>query len=182
MAVPTIKLTFRTKALVLVAAWDHAIKDGPDQRPVVEQDWFKQMIAAPDPREPLRLQAEGSVRVKQRIAPIIEAIRAAAPADAEIAALWEKMQAEFHDNQRRTIQALRAKGPLRPELTEDTATDLLYTLNHPTLYHLLVGRLSWTGQQYTEWLTRTLADQLLAPLPDHLSVGRPPRSLNPPSQ
>jgi AcrR family transcriptional regulator len=182
VAVPTVKLTFRTKALVLVGAWDHAVKDGPDQRPVVEQDWFKEMIAAPDPREHLRRQVLGSLQVKQRIAPIIEAIRAAAPADAEIAALWEKMQAEFHDNQRRTIRALHGKGPLRPELTEDTATDLLYTLNHPTLYHMLVGRLSWTGQQYTEWLTRTLADQLLAPQPDQPSVGHPADPRYPPSR
>lgn len=161
VAVPTVKLAFRTKPALLMAAWDHAVKDGPDQRPVVEQDWFREMIAAPDPREHLRLQVAGSRRVKERIAPVIEAIRAAAPADPDIAALWEKMQAEFHDNQRQTIRALRAKGPLRDDLTEDEATDLLYTLNHPTVYHMLVIHRGWSATRYEQWLTRSLVDQLL---------------------
>jgi len=163
VAVPTVKLAYRTKRLLLVAAWDHAVKDGPDPRPVVEQDWFREMIAAPDPREHLRLQVVGSRQVKSRIAPVIEVIRAAAPADEEIAALWEKMQAEFHDNQRNTIRALRGKGQLRAGLTEDRATDVLYTLNHPTLYDMLVGRLGWSAEQYESWLTATLIEQLLAP-------------------
>jgi AcrR family transcriptional regulator len=163
VAVPTVKLAYGTKRLLLVAAWDHAVKDGPDPRPVVEQDWFRAVIAAPDQREHLRLQVAGSLEVKSRIAPVIEVIRAAAPADEEIAALWEKMQAEFHDNQRQTIRALRGKGPLRADLTEDRATDVLYTLNHPTLYDMLVGRLGWSAEQYEGWLTATLIEQLLAP-------------------
>ena len=160
---PTVKLAYRTKPLVLVAAWDHAVKDGPDPRPVVEQEWFREMISTPDPREHLRLQVAGSRLVKSRIAPIIEVVRAAAPADREVDALWEKMQAEFHDNQRHTIRALRGKGPLRAGLSEDEATDLLYTLNHPTLYQTLVGHLGWSAERYEEWLTRTLIDQLLEP-------------------
>jgi len=163
VAVPTVKLAYRTKPLVLVAAWDHAVKDGLDPRPVVEQEWFREMISTPDPREHLRLQVVGSRLVKSRIAPIIEVVRAAAPADQEIDALWAKMQAEFHDNQRHTIRALRGKGPLRAGLSEDEATDLLYTLNHPTLYQMLVGHLGWSAERYEEWLTRILIDQLLEP-------------------
>jgi hypothetical protein len=130
---------------------------------VVEQEWFREMIAAPDPREHLRLQVAGSLQVKSRIAPVIEVIRAAAPADEEIAALWAKMQAEFHDNQRQTIRALARKGRLRAGLTEDLATDVLYTLNHPTLYDMLVGRLGWPSEQYESWLAETLIEQLLEP-------------------
>ena len=163
VAVPTVKLAYRTKRLLLVAAWDHAVKDGPDPRPVVEQEWFREMIAAPDPREHLRLQVAGSRQVKARIAPVIEVIRAAAPADEEIAALWAKMQTEFHDNQRQTIRALARKGRLRAGLTEDLATDVLYTLNHPTLYDMLVGRLGWPPEQYESWLAETLTEQLLEP-------------------
>ncbi|HEY3611100.1 MAG TPA: helix-turn-helix domain-containing protein, partial [Pseudonocardiaceae bacterium] len=159
VAVPTIKIAYRTKRLVLAAVWDHAVKAGPDPRPVVEQEWFQQMIAAPDPRDHLRLQVAGSRQVKERIAPIVEVIRAAAAADAEIAALWTTMQTEFHANQHRTILALQQKGQLRPGLTEDEATDLLYTLNHPTLYHMLVLGQGWPADRYEQWLTETLIDQ-----------------------
>jgi AcrR family transcriptional regulator len=148
VAVPTVKLNFGSKRLVLVAVWDWAVKGGPDTRPVVDQEWFKAMIATPDPHEHLRLQAEGSVQVKERIAPVIEVMRAAAASDDEIAALWAKNQAEFVDNQRHTIKALQRKGTLRDGLSEDEATDVLYTLNHPTVYHMLVVTQGWTPQKY----------------------------------
>lgn len=165
VAVPTVKLVFGNKRSVLLAAWDRAVKSGPDPRPVTEQEWFQEILAAPDAHEHLRLQAAHSREVKSRIAPLIEVIRAAAASDVEIEALWTKMQSEFHDNQRHTIQALQRKGRLREGLTEDSATDLLYTLNHPTVYSILVVQLGWPGEQYDEWLARTLIEQLLEPTP-----------------
>jgi AcrR family transcriptional regulator len=164
VAVPTVKIACRTKRLVLVAVWDHAVKGGPDPRPVVEQEWFKEMIAAPDPRDHLRLQVVGSRRVKERIAPVVEVIRAAAAADVEIAELWATMQAEFYGNQRQTILTLQRKGRLRAGLAEREAIDLLYTLNHPTLYHMLVVGQKWSARRYEEWLAETLIQQLLEPV------------------
>ncbi|WP_107654997.1 TetR/AcrR family transcriptional regulator [Nocardia suismassiliense] len=163
VAVPTVKLVFGNKRSLLLAAWDRAVKSGPDPRPVAEQEWFQDILAAPDAHEHLRRQAMHSRKVKERIAPLVEAIRAAAASDAEIETLWTTMQSEFHDNQRETIRALQRKGQLREGLTEDSATDLLYTLNHPTLYHMLVVQLGWPGEQYTRWLADTLIEQLLAP-------------------
>jgi AcrR family transcriptional regulator len=162
VSVPTVKLVYGTKRLILVAVWDRAIKGGPDPRPVVELEWFQQMMATPDPREHLRLLVSGA-HAKLRIAPLIEVIRAAATTDEEIATLWSTMQAEYHDNQRLTIKALQRKGKLRAGLTEDTATDLIYTLNHPTVFHLLVVAKGWSPEQYQEWLGRTLIEQLLEP-------------------
>jgi hypothetical protein len=40
---------------------------------------------------------------------------------------------------------------------------VLYTLNHPTLYDMLVGRLGWTAERYESWLAETLIEQLLEP-------------------
>ncbi|WP_378742243.1 TetR/AcrR family transcriptional regulator [Nocardia brasiliensis] len=163
VAVPTVKLAFGTKRSLLMAAWDRAVKSGSDPRPVAEQEWFLEILAAPDAHEHLRLQAVYSRRVKARIAPLVEVIRAAAAADPEIDALWTTMQDEFRDNQHRTIQALQRKGRLRQGLTEQTATDLLYTLNHTTVYSMLVTQLGWTGEQYDRWLAGTLIEQLLEP-------------------
>jgi AcrR family transcriptional regulator len=161
VAVPTVKLIYRTKRNVLMAAWDHAVKGGDDPQPVAEQPWFKELIASPDPRDHLRLQAAASRHVKARIAPLVEVIRAAAPADPDIAELWAAMQAEFYENQRQTIRALRSKGQLRAGLDEARATDVLWTLNHPMLYQLLVVERGWSPEQYERWLAGTLVEQLL---------------------
>ncbi|MFC9994182.1 hypothetical protein [Nocardia sp. NPDC127526] len=162
---PTVKLAYGTKRSLLMAAWDRAVKSGPDPRPVTEQEWFQEILAAPDAREHLRLQAVYSRAVKGRIAPLVEVIRAAAASDPEIDALWATMQEEFRENQRHTIRALQRKGRLRQGLTEETATDLLYTLNHTTVYSMLVTQLGWSGEQYDQWLAATLIEQLLEPEP-----------------
>lgn len=161
VSVPTVKLAYRTKRSLLMQTWDRAV-NGADPRPVTEQEWFTRMLADPDPREHLRLKVAASVAVSGRVAPLVEVIRAAAQADDEIAVLWDSIQAESRNTQRLTVRVLQRKGRLRDGLTEDEATDLLYTLNHGT-YHTLVGRLGWSPERYEQWLTRTLIEQLLAP-------------------
>ena len=163
VAVPTVKLVYGTKRALLAAATDFAIKGRLDYRPVVEQEWFKAMIAAPDAREHLRLQAAGSAQVKARLTPIMEVTRAAAAADPEIAEVWTKNLGEFYDNQRGTIKALQRKGRLRPGLTEQTATDVLYALNGGTVFQQLVVELGWPLERYQHWLAEILIEQLLAP-------------------
>jgi AcrR family transcriptional regulator len=165
VAVPTVKLAYGTKRAVLVAAWERAVQGGLDPRPLVEQDWFTEMLATPDPREHLRLKIASSIRVSGRIAPLAEVIRAAAHSDPEIAELWETIQMESRDTQRLTIDALQRKGKLRDGLTEEEATDLLYTLNHGT-YHILVDRLGWSPRRFEQWLLQTLIEQLLDPSQD----------------
>jgi AcrR family transcriptional regulator len=100
--------------------------------------------------------------LKERFADVLEVIRSAAAADPELAELWRRMQAEFHENQGRIIKALHAKGGLRPDLTVDAATDVLWTLNHPTVYQMLVTERGWSRARYREWLAATLRQQLLA--------------------
>jgi hypothetical protein len=43
------------------------------------------------------------------------------------------------------------------------ATDILWTLNHPDVYRLLVGDRGWTPDEHEEWLANTLCEQLLEP-------------------
>ncbi len=41
------------------------------------------------------------------------------------------------------------------------ATDILWTLNHPDLWHLLVGERGWSAEDYEEWFADTACAQLL---------------------
>ena len=45
----------------------------------------------------------------------------------------------------------------------DRATDILWTLNHPDVWQLLVGERGWTPEQYEEWFGDTVCAQLLRP-------------------
>jgi len=129
--------------------------------PVGERPWFREVVEEPDATRLLRLNARNSRVVKERAGTLLEILRNAASADAELQTLWQRIEAEFHENQRAVVEHLQKMGALRQGLDVDRATDILWTLNHPGVYHLLVGERGWTPRQYEEWLGDTSCEQLL---------------------
>ena len=93
----------------------------------------------------------------------MEVIRSAAPADPDIEALWDRIQTDFYDNQRAIVESLHKSKALRPGLDVTRATDILWTLNHPDLWQLLVVQRGWTPERYEKWFADTVTDQLLKP-------------------
>ena len=73
-------------------------------------------------------------------------IRSAAPADPDVAGLWRLIQSDFHANQGSVVQVLHEKRALRPGLDVARATDILWTLNHPDVWLLLVVERGWTPE------------------------------------
>jgi hypothetical protein len=43
----------------------------------------------------------------------------------------------------------------------DRAADILWTLNHPDVWHLLVDERGWTGEQWERWFADAARAQLL---------------------
>ena len=162
VALKTVYLAFETKSGVLRALWNARLRGDEGDAPVPERPWYREVLAEPDPRRRLRLTAAHSRAVKERIGPLFEVIRGAALADAEIAALWERIQTEFHGAQRAIVQALHAQGALRDGLDAERATDVLWTLNHPGTWELLVGERGWTPAEWEAWFEDAAVSQLLA--------------------
>jgi hypothetical protein len=92
---------------------------------------------------------------------VLAVIRDAAPIDQDIAALWRLIQTDFYGNQRVLVESLHNKKGLRPDLDVAHATDILWTLNHPDLWLLLVGERGWTPEQFEQWFADTACTQLL---------------------
>lgn len=99
--------------------------------------------------------------MKKRIGALTRVIRDAAPADPDLAVLWQLINTDFHANQGVVVRSLDGRRALRPGLGVERATDILWTLVHPDLWHLLVGGRGWTAEQYQDWLTATSCEQLL---------------------
>ena len=121
------------------------------------------MIEERDPERQLRLTARNSRLVKLRVAGLLEVIRNAAPTDPDIGALWGRIQSEFHGNQRVIVESLAEKKALRPGLSVDRAADILWTLNHPNLWQLLVRERGWTPEEHEQWWGDIACAQLLRP-------------------
>jgi hypothetical protein len=61
------------------------------------------------------------------------------------------------------VESLHARGALHPGLGVARATDILWTLNHPDVWLLLVGERGWTPDQWERWFAATACEQLLGP-------------------
>jgi AcrR family transcriptional regulator len=162
VAVKTVYLAFETKSGLMRAVWHLLLRGDEDAAPVANRAWYLAVLEERDPVEKLRLNARNAVAVKTRAGALMEAIRTAAPADPDIAELWRRIQTDFHDNQRAVVEGLAETGALKPELDVDSATDILWTVNHPSTYWLLVGERGWSAERFREWLAATFCEQLLA--------------------
>ena len=161
VSLKTVYVTFETKSGLLRALWHMLLRGDEDAVPVGERPWFRAVLDEPDPERQLRLNVRNAKLVRARVGPLLQVVRRAASADPEVDELWARIQAEFYDNQRSVVEVLHEKKALKPGLDVARPTDILWTLNHPDLYWLLVNERGWTPDQHEEWLADLLCEQLL---------------------
>ena len=161
VAVKTVYLAFETKSGVLRALWNRLLRGDEGEAPVAQREWYREAVEEPNPERQLRLNARNARAAKTRVAGLLEVIRGAAGADVDIGALWKRVQTEFHDNQRVLVESLDEKKALKPGLGVERATDILWTLNHPDVWQLLVRERGWTPDEYERWLGDAACSQLL---------------------
>jgi hypothetical protein len=164
-ATETRREILETKSGVLRALWNLLLRDGEEDVPVAEQEWYRTVLEEADPERQLRLNARNSSAGKVRIGAILEVISTAAPTDSEIDALWNRIQTDYHANQKAIVVSLREKNALHPALSVERATDILWTINHPAVWHLLVRERGWTPKQYEQWSGDVARGQLLRSAP-----------------
>jgi AcrR family transcriptional regulator len=163
VALKTVYVAFDTKSGVLRALWNVLLRGDQDDAPVAQRAWYREVLDETDPVRQLRLNARNARAVKSRIGGLLGIIRSAAPTDADIDALWARIQSDFYDNQRAIVEAVKRNKGLRRGLGVERAADILWTLNHPDIWLLLVGQRGWTPEQYERWFADTACEQLLRP-------------------
>ena len=163
VALKTVYLAFETKAGLLRALWHLRLRGDEDDVPIADRQWYRDVLAEPDPERQLRLGARNARQVKGRAANLLRVMRDAAGADVDSAALWRRIQDDFLANQRAVVDAIDARGGLAPGLDAARAADILWTLNHPDVWHLLVGERGWTPEEWERWFADTACEQLLSP-------------------
>jgi AcrR family transcriptional regulator len=158
----TVYIAFETKAELLRTLWNALLRGAEDAPPVAQLARYKEVLAEPDPARQLELNAHHAVATKLRIGALHEVIRSGAPVDREVAALWDRIQTEFRENQRNIVASIAEKGALRPDLDVERAADILWTINHGDLWQHLVVRRGWSPKEYERWLAETFQALLLS--------------------
>lgn len=161
VSLKTAYLPFSTKSGLLRALWDLRLKSDDADAPVVQHEWFREVLEEPDPVRKLQLNARNSAAAKTRIGGLFRVIRGAAEIDADCGALWRLIQSDFYANQQMIVESIHRGGGLRRGLSVATGTDILWTLNHPDAWMLLSGQRGWSPHAYEAWLAQTSCAQLL---------------------
>jgi AcrR family transcriptional regulator len=79
--------------------------------------------------------------------------------------LEEEFEAIRYEMQRERLDALAAKGRMKPGLTMDDARRIMWMYTGREVYRMLVEAGGWSADKYETWLAATLVDALVD-LPD----------------
>ena len=80
------------------------------------------------------------------------ALRDAATTDPDSAALWKEISERRARNMRDFAADLRTTGQVRPELTDDTIADVIWSMNGPEYWTLLVAERGWEVKQFVTFV------------------------------
>jgi AcrR family transcriptional regulator len=136
---------------------------GNANTPLGEQVRSRRISAEPDAHKLLAGYAGVMVEVGRRLAPLYEAVRAAAHADPEARELWHLITEERRKAATGIVRRLAERDALLRGLDRQSAADILWVLNDPGLYQLLVTQRRWTQRRFRNWLTKSMHAQLLEP-------------------
>lgn len=159
----TVYIAFESKSGLLRAVWHLLLRGDAGEAPMSQRPFYQELLAEPDAERQLAILARNSRQVKERAGRLLAVIRSAALTDADSAALWGRIQTEFYDMQPPIVDSLRRKKALRRGLDPVRAADLLWTLNHPEVWLLLVHERGWSPAEWEEWFAGAARSQLLDP-------------------
>jgi TetR/AcrR family transcriptional regulator, regulator of autoinduction and epiphytic fitness len=159
----TVYAVFGNKPAILASVFDVAVAGDDEPVPLPERPFVRAIAEAPEPREKARLFAAHMRRTGERTAAVLSVLEAGAAGDADVAALWAKLQAQRLDGMTQAATLFANQRALRPELSVAQAADVLWTLTGPWLYRSLVTDRGWTLDHYETWMAETLDALLMRP-------------------
>jgi AcrR family transcriptional regulator len=162
MAVQTLYAVFGTKRAILTELIDARVAGDDHAGSLPDREDWQAMEREPDAHRQIELFASIATRIGRRSAAINEVMVAAAGADPEIAALYERQREDRYRDERRLARSLARKRALRQGLSEAQAADIIWAIATTRTYRALVHERGWTTDQYQHWLADLLARALLA--------------------
>ena len=159
VAVQTVYFAFHTKAELLQACFDFAVL-GPDRLPPLEQTLIAGIRNARSGRAAIAAFVHGNTAILHRAA-AIQKVAESAPHEPDAAAVVAHSERLRRHGLAQVVGMLADGFGLREGVSVEHATDVLLTLSSSRPYLDLQSH-GWSEEKYVEWLTDTLATQLLA--------------------
>jgi AcrR family transcriptional regulator len=157
----TIFKAFGSKSALLGAVVTAAVRGDAEATPLRQRPVIDAIRREQDPRRQLAMYGSLLADVNPRLAPLVRVLREAASGDPDTASALELLNANRLDGMSEFAGLLHDRGALRAGVSKAEARDVLWTLNSPELYQLLVVERGWSARRYGKWVTQQLAAALL---------------------
>jgi AcrR family transcriptional regulator len=161
IALDTVYASVGKKPALFSLLIETAISGSDIAVPAEERDYVRAIRNEPDPSRKLAIYAAALRSIQERLAPLFRVLQQAAPLDASLAHLWNRVAERRASNMRLLAQDLAGTGRLRPDVPVEMAADILWSMNSPEYYLLLVEQRGWTPEQFEGWLSQAWRRLLL---------------------
>jgi len=158
VAVQTVYFTFNHKIAILLEAFDAAVL-GPTPMPPPLTEWYRAMVATPDPETALHILVENVAEISQRLWPLMAVVHTVA-GEPEVAAFATERERWRARGYREMAEILEKKRPFRAGVDLDRATDIMLVLESPRTYRALIDERGWSHRDYVEWVSEALYREL----------------------
>jgi AcrR family transcriptional regulator len=148
----TVEALFGTKAALLQAAVDYAIRGDFESEPVVQRDSVQRMEAAPDAATMLRLHARHLRTINERSAKIAWTIEHAAGSDPAVSKLWRAMNENRAFGVRWATDTLLTKPGRKPRLVRKEVESAFWVAFDWGTYRTLTEHARLDPDGYERWL------------------------------
>ena len=161
VAVQTIYNSVGSKRDLLVRVLDYAASG--DRAPVPVGEIARERVARiDDPRKLIATVVSVSCDNFERTIPVFRVIREAAAIDPKLADVERERHRQRLANFRHPLERLAELGALRPGVTVDRGSALVFVVVHPEQYRFFVEDLGWSKRRFRTWATAALEPALLA--------------------
>jgi AcrR family transcriptional regulator len=151
-ALDTVYATVGKKPMLFKLLVETAISGRDEAVPAEARDYVRAIRAQPDAAKKLRIYAAALRAIQPRLAPLFRVLQAAAPLDPDLQALWYEISQRRAANMRLLAKDLSATGRLRTGLTVPMVADIIWSMNSPEFYLLLVEQRGWSPEEFERWL------------------------------
>ncbi|PKO08229.1 MAG: hypothetical protein CVU40_16360 [Chloroflexi bacterium HGW-Chloroflexi-2] len=161
VAAETVYAAFGNKREILSKLIDVSVVGDDQPIPLLQRAGPLSVMQEKNPHRQIEIFSHDIFEIMSRMAPIFEIMRIAAKTEPEISDILQQILKSRYHGMEKFIQYLSTNITLQEDLTPAEAVETVWAITSAELYNLLTVDRGWSGEQYEQWLAKTLKKILL---------------------